>query len=41
MDSTTISDPNLHTNSQESTQDFQGLFKHAYKGRIKDKYHFD
>ena len=35
MDTTVNSDP------QDSSMDIGELFKDAYKGKIKDKYHFD
>ena len=41
MDSTANSDAMINTNSQDSGIDIKTLFKDAYQGRIKDKYHFD
>lgn len=39
MESTANSDPML-SEGQNSALDIETLFKDAYKGKIKDKYHF-
>ena len=38
MDTTVNSEPH---NSQDASVEIGELFKEAYKGKIKDKYHFD
>ena len=39
MESTANSDPMLG-DSQDGALDIETMFKDAYKGKIKDKYHF-
>jgi len=42
MDISASSDPKTNGTGQDGSEvDIGSLFKDAYKGRIKDKYHFD